>query len=454
MAESLPFLMHRNGLRELRFDDGLTHKELTDFLRTFRSYEILKDSHEDLVTLLWDREFSHIHFWATDDFLWASIEIPENMRDIAEKMEMPMAEQKNVVSEIGTPFWVFKDGEMDEITEKVPQEMEQGDYISLLMILLEVTSRSGKNTKNFQCAVQFFERVMAGLLRIHDLKKLIKILSFTKILLGDSRLDSKEVEFIKSITNYLGQPESIERLMASLARSKDLDHEGLQQYLFLLSKNAIVPLCNAWLKIESPKMRMAISNALVELGKRDIPILASFLKRPQSGLVRTVVNVLGKIGRDQCIPYIARVKGHRDPRVRNEALYALSLFNHQNAEALLSTFLDDPNAQVRMNASRIVVKKLGVEALPYMGPIILSQEFEKRELEEKKTFLGALAKIQASDSVRILEEILQRRSFSKRGEWKEIKPLVESLLASMNVNEAKVTLAKMNTGRRGWLFRS
>lgn len=234
----------------------------------------------------------------------------------------------------------------------------------------------------------------------------------------------------------------------------DFDQGQLQQYLFLLSTNAIPPLCNAWLRMESPGARTAISNALVELGKKDIPALASFLTRPQSGLVRAVVNILGKIGKDQCISSVARVKRHRDPRVRNEALHALSLFNQQDAKALLTAFLDDPNMRVRMNASRIIAKKLGAEALPYLGPTILSQEFEKRDLEEKKAFLEALSKIQAPDTVRILEEILQRRSFSKRVEWKEIKSLVESVLSSMDIDEARVALAKWKTGRRGWLLRS
>jgi hypothetical protein len=44
MEESLAFLMHRNGLRELWFDNGLSYKELTVFLKAFRSYEILKGS--------------------------------------------------------------------------------------------------------------------------------------------------------------------------------------------------------------------------------------------------------------------------------------------------------------------------------------------------------------------------------------------------------------------------
>ena len=452
MTGSLPFLIHRNGLRELWFNDGLKYKELEDFLKTFRSYEILKDSQEDLVTLLWDKEFSSIHFWATDDFLWAPIEIPEKMKNIIEKMEMPMGEQENMEFET-LPRWFFKSGELDEVKEAIPQEIEQVDYVNLLMTLVEVISHSGKDRKTFEPIFDFFKKVLDRLLHLQDFKNLIKILSFTKILISDRRLDSNEMEFIQKITDYLGEAQSIERLMASLARFKNFNHEQLQKYLCMLSKNAITPLCSAWLKMESAEGKMAISNALVELGKENIPTLGNLLEDQRPLLVLNVINILGKIGKDQCIPYIARVKGHRDSKVRNEGLHALSLFNHQEAKALFPSFLDDSEMQIRINASKILAKKLEADALYYLGPLILSKEFDKRGLREKKAFLESLGKIQVPDSVRILEEILYRRLFSRRGQWKKTKSCIEPVLASMDLDEAKVALARWKKRRESWFFR-
>jgi len=452
MTESLPFLMHRNGLRELWFDDGLKYKELEDFLKTFRSYEILKDSQEDLVTLLWDKEFSSIHFWATDDFLWAPIEIPEKMKNIIEKMEMPMGEQENI--ELNTlPRWFFKSGEFDEVKEAIPREIEQVDYTNLLMTLVEVISHSGKDCKTFELVFDFLEKVLDRLLHLQDFKNLIKILSFTKILISDRRLDSNEMEFIQKITNYLGEPGSIERLIASLARFKNFNHEQFQKYLCLLSKNAIVPLCEAWLKMESVEGKMAISNALVELGKEDIPALASFLEDERPLLVLNVINILGKIGKDECIPHIARVKGHGDSNVRNEGLHVLSMFNHQEAKALLPSYLDDSQMQIRINASKILAKKLGTDALYYLGPLILSKEFDNRELKERKAYLESLGKVQVADSVRILEEILYRKIFSKRAQWKKLKSCIEAVLVFMDLDEAKAALAKWKKKRKKWFFR-
>ncbi|NIQ38785.1 MAG: hypothetical protein GTN81_09365 [Proteobacteria bacterium] len=453
MTESLPFLMHRNGLRGLWFDAGLSYNELVDLLETFRSYEILKDSYEDLVTLLWDKEFSAIEFWATDDFLWAPVEIPQNMKEVVKKMEMPLGGQERVESETPLPRSLFKPGELDEVKETIPAQIEQVDYVNLLMILAEIVSNAGKDGRDPGPVFDFFKIVLDKLLLVQDFKNLIKILSFTKILIRDRRLDSHEEKFIERIRAYLGEPQSIERLIGSLARFENFDHEQLQKYLLQLSKNAIAPLCSAWLKMESAEGRMAISSALIELGKEDIPTLGGFLKHNEWPLVFNVVNILGKIGKDECVPYLAQVREHESAKVRNESLYGLSLCKSQKVKALLPTFLDDREMRIRITASRILAEKLDREALPCFGAIIRSRDFNKRDIKERKAFLENLGRIREPDSALMLREVLYRRVFRRRQQWKEIKVCVESVLASMDLQEADALLVGWKKDQEKWFFR-
>jgi hypothetical protein len=402
---------------------------------------------------LWDKEFSSIHFLATDDFLWTPVEIPQTMKDVAEKMEMPTDRQKHLELDMPLPRWLFKQGELDEIRETIPQQIEEVDYINLLMILAEVVSHSEKVSTNGEPVVDFFKVVLDSLLIQQDLKNLIKILSFTKILVRDRRLDAREKEFIQKITDYLGEPQSIKRLMGSLARLGYFEAEELQTYLFQLSKNAIAPLCTAWLDMQSAEGRVAISNALVELGKDDIPTLGRFLKNNPWQLVLNVIRILGKIGQDECVHQLTQVTRHENAKVRNEALHALSLFDNEYANALLPGFLNDQEMHVRINASRILAEKLEADALPHLEPIIRSGEFIRRDLKEKRAFLENLGRIQEPDSVRILEEILHRRVTLKDRQWRRTKSCVESILAAMDLGEARGALANWRHQRQKWFFR-
>jgi hypothetical protein len=324
------------------------------------------------------------------------------------------------------------------------------------MIVAEVVSHSGEDRTKFERVVEFFKRVLDKLLALQDFKDLIKILSFIKMLLKDQRLDPNEKEFVDTIANHLGEAQSVERLMTSLARFEDFDREQLQKYLFLLSKNAIAPLSRAWLRMENPKAKMAISNALVGLGRQDIPALGRLLKEDEWGLVSMVINILGKIGNDECIHWITQVKDHESADVRKEALHALSRLNTQDSKiskSLLIKFLDDEEPEIRIDASSVLVKKLGAEALRHLKPRILSKAFEKRGLQEKKAFVQHLGKIEVPESVRVLQQILYRKVFLKWTQWEELKSFIESILASMNLSEAKLSLTKWKENREKWFFR-
>jgi HEAT repeat protein len=205
--------------------------------------------------------------------------------------------------------------------------------------------------------------------------------------------------------------------------------------------------------MESAEGRIAISNALVELGKEDIPALGRFLNATEWVMVFNVIDILSKIAEDQCIGYIARVRKHKNARVRNQALHALSTFNHQSAKALLPAFLDDPEMQIRINALRLLGKKLGPEALPFLAPRILAKRFHKGALKERKAMIEGLGRIEIPDSVGILEQLLYRRVYSQRSKWRKTKSCVESVLGSMDLDEAGLALAKWQGKRKSWFFR-
>jgi HEAT repeat protein len=181
--------------------------------------------------------------------------------------------------------------------------------------------------------------------------------------------------------------------------------------------------------------------------------LGGFLKHNEWPLVFNVINILGKIGKNECVPYLAHVREHGSAKVRNESLYGLSLCNSQKAKALLPTFLDDREMRIRINASRILAEKLNGEALPYLGAIIRSRDFNKRDLKERKAFLENLGRIREPDSAEILREVLYRRVFLRRRQWREIKVCVESVLASTDLEEADAVLAGWKKDQVKWFFR-
>ena len=88
IKESLAFVFYKDGIRELQFSKGLEFKEMMDFLNIVRKSDFLNRMEDDLVTLLWEKEFSHITFITVDEFLEGSgIYVPTTEEDLIKRSE-------------------------------------------------------------------------------------------------------------------------------------------------------------------------------------------------------------------------------------------------------------------------------------------------------------------------------------------------------------------------------
>jgi hypothetical protein len=77
---SLAFLLYKDGLRELRFVEGLEEWEILGLINIIIRSDSINQLEDDLVTLIWEKDFIHISFLATDHFLEeVPILIPENV---------------------------------------------------------------------------------------------------------------------------------------------------------------------------------------------------------------------------------------------------------------------------------------------------------------------------------------------------------------------------------------
>ena len=65
--ESLAFLLFRDGLRKLSFDPGVEPRELRSLLESLGRTVVGGNQQHDIVTLLWEQDFSAIRYFAVEE---------------------------------------------------------------------------------------------------------------------------------------------------------------------------------------------------------------------------------------------------------------------------------------------------------------------------------------------------------------------------------------------------
>jgi hypothetical protein len=65
-SDSLPWLFYKDGVREIEFLRGFEHEELVSFLDLVQRVRRSNAEDDDLLTLLWEREFTHLRYKYVD----------------------------------------------------------------------------------------------------------------------------------------------------------------------------------------------------------------------------------------------------------------------------------------------------------------------------------------------------------------------------------------------------
>jgi HEAT repeat protein len=226
-----------------------------------------------------------------------------------------------------------------------------------------------------------------------------------------------------------------------LEKEEGVRLEEVHNYLVLLQRNAIKPLVRLLGERQKSKVRRVICDALSEIGKNAFELFVPYMDDPRWYLVRNITYILGRIGKEESLPYIQKAFSHEDPRVRREAIQALGLIGGAKAVGLLVKCLKDEDSRIRTMAALNLGKVGKKAALEPLLEIVQSKDFQKRESEEIKTFFDAIGMMGSSrEAILVLRQQLERKSWFGRGKTDEIRIGAAQALAMIGTPEVMAIL--------------
>jgi hypothetical protein len=463
---SLAFSLYRDGLREIRFMKGLEEWEVQGIIDILKQSESINQLEDDIVTLMWEKDFVHISFLATDEFLEETpVIIPETVdqfrknlvfKPLAHQVEVDLTEEGSEegidldeilskVMEEPLPFvtdrsvYFLTPDEVEGLRRDVEVEVDPTFIFNIMDILFEILALE-KEREPYQDAVNILVKVLDAFLTLGEFTKASDLLKRVYIILKTYDLQDWQIENIRRIVTEAGEEVRIERIGKVLEREEGVRLEEVNDYLLLLQKNSIKPLIKLLGELKNSKTRRVFCDALSEIGKNAIDLLTPFIDDRRWYLVRNITYILGRIGKEQSLPYIQKVFNHEEIRVRREAVQALGLIGSPKAIGLLIRALTDNDVRIRCMAA-INLGKGGKKAgLTPLLEVVQSKDFYKREPAEIKAFFNAIGMVGSNEAIPVLQQLLERKSWFGRGKTDEIRIGAANALAMIGTSEAKAIL--------------
>lgn len=462
---SIAFLVYKDGLREIRFLKGLEEWEVQGIIDIFKQSESINQLEDDTVTLMWERDFVHISFMATDEFLEETpVVIPDNVdqfrknlvfKPLAHQVEVDLAEEGSEegvdldvllskVIEEPLPFvadrrvYFLTPDEVEGLRKDVEAETDPVFVFNIMDILFEILALE-KEQEPYQDAVNTLIKVLDAFLTLGDFTKAADLLKRVYIILKTYDLEDWQIEGIRKVIVEAGEEVRIDRIGRVLEREEGR-LEDVNAYLSLLQKNSIKPLIKLLGELKNSKTRRVFCDALPEIGKNAIDVFTPFMDDRRWYLVRNIIYILGRIGKEQSLPYIQKALNHEDLRVKREAIQALGLIGGQKAIGILVRALTDNDVRIRCIVA-INLGKGGKKAgLVPLLEVVQSKDFYKKEPAEIKAFFNAIGMVGSNEAIPVLQQLLERKSWFGRGKTDEVRMGAADAMVMIGTPEAKAIL--------------
>lgn len=409
------FRVFCDGIRELTFEQAMRWEELLDFLDILSTNP--RSTEEDLVTMMWERDFDGIQYYAADTFA-AGLEIDENgelvlARRKLEGDEGPGAEEVALSPDDirllageqhlawlaaattptrsgGAHAWQAArlKGSLQDVAD-LPRFME---------LALEVVGRSrmaegaGLALVTDQLAAHIARRDIDG------------FIAYFEALAAMAHKGGERARGIVTKVLIPDRHEAIVPMLVEAGHALDDAPAGL------LASGAVGALTRLLESLPACPFQQALEEALLDARVDLTPLYAERLGSQDHTLVSASIQALGRIGSPAALKALATVLSRPSTRQRQEALAAMADHYHPTAKGALIRCLDDPTPATRVKALAVLREAHDPTVVRALLHHMRDSRFEKRTLDECAAWYRCLGSAPDSSALAHLDSILQRRN--------------------------------------------
>lgn len=497
--EALAALFYNAGIIQLEFREGLPQPEFNAFLDLLRTYLNDRSQDCDLVTMMWQEQFSHIKFKTVEDLALNeyrtevmiremfsdfgafensaidvdqiaqaadeaeakdgtalgnasnSPEILEDARRMGLSLEVKTDEAQETINQLFSSSYTPAEEEMREIGQLLEESRRFDPDRTATRIVVDILN-FWDEPEPFAEAVTICQGILDQLLTKGNFTiaaNLIHTIHGLRQELGESR--PVHAEHLKHFIYTVSDDSYIQKLTDVVNRQEIVDRNALEIYLEALGQESLMAITGMLGHLVSQEARLTVCDFLARVGKGSINIIASGVNDQCWYVVRNTVMILGRIGGPEVIPYLSEAARHPDQRVRREVMQALTGDNSNTAIDMMFEFLKDPVPALRQKALSHLKKAGGSRSYEIIKSLVHSPDFPNYPLDEQERCLIVYSTLGNSEAAGFLGAIAGSFCLFKIG-WKaRYRCMALKALAYNTSEEAEKLILEYTRSRRAWL---
>ncbi|HDZ27178.1 MAG TPA: HEAT repeat domain-containing protein [Candidatus Aminicenantes bacterium] len=489
-SKSLPFLFHKDGLRELSFHKGLDKGELHEFFRVISEVADLPAEDADIVNSIWEKNFVYIRYYSLDEFLEQDIGEPAEEIGIFDKMgfgkgkvELTLDDDELFKKSLslgieegrekgegegegdvdgegagagimaGTTVGAISKDEIPEIGYMISESRKTPHMAELISLVFELLFCEEKD-EQFAAVSDVLAECHQTVLEESDFSMALSILKRIDELKEIISAKSEErAKLLGRISDNAKAPDSIDNLKKIYSGGRVTDFDTFFGYLDNLAVSAFPVVAAIWEDSRFPFSRQKALNFLKKMGKEDLNSFLSLARDRSASLTREIISILATISEKTEIAHLEDFVNHPDKAIRLDVIQALGKSGDEASNKILLRFLSDKDAEIRTAALRNLKYLKDDATLDHVKQMAHVKDFREKSKREKEAILKFLASSKSREISAFLRSILKKGKIFFPYKTNETRLCAVSALGVMATIEA-ADILKLGTKIRNKAIRT
>ena len=427
-TEALPFLLHRDGLREIEFLPEFENEDLDSLLALIQRAKSAQPDEDDLVTLLWVADLNTVRYRHVE--IGGETDLPMMLvggNGIATftsgvpQLAVPSAESPVPgdgpppeivrVEDFYSTLYFLETNELAYLKNEVRREYDTDGRLAVLSILLDTLETQSNVTTQAEI-VGILDVWFVDLIANADYNLVAYLLRESAATISRTPTLSPPVcESLQSLAVRLSEPSVIAQLLQALDESVRAPTAETLEGLFGQMRATAMATLLGWLtSATSSPVRVAVEHAATALAAANTAELARLLEHDDELVVRGAVRMASRLKSPATVAGLSKVLNATNAAIRVEAVVALGEIASTSALQSLERAVDDGDRDVRVAVLKAIATNRFAAALPRLAQALRRKDLTNSDLGEKMALFEAYGRLCGESGVAVLDGLLNGRS--------------------------------------------
>lgn len=467
LSDGVPWILYRDGIRELTLLPGFETEGLEPLLMLFQRARQAAPDEDDLVTMLWVADFETLQYRYVDlagsydltatgalaggddegDALGDAMQPPT----AAAAIDVPALSETTApglvrVEDFESTLFFLDRRELNALQAEVRAEFSSDPRRAVMAVLFDIVELQRDLDARLE-AIGRIEEVMVDLLAsgTYDVASYALVEAHATVRRA-TELPSAAKQRLLAFTERMSEPDVVRQLLQAVDDgTRAPNTETLEALVAELRGSALAPLLS-WLTHSAPgTARHSVERAILKLAERHTTDLVRLLEVDDDATAQGAVQLSGRLRSAAAAPALGRLLRHARHERRLEATHALAAIASPGALQLLEVAVDDVEADVRVAALRAIATHKHAAMLPKLTITIKKKDIRNADRSEKTALFDAYGATCGDSGVALLDGMLNGRSLLGPREMPEIRACAARALGLVATENAYASLRKAST---------